>query len=131
MNEAERINHISGEIVDAAIKVHKVLGPGLLESVYMAALAIELRRRGFDVKQEVPIRASWEGQDIGIGFRADMIVEDRVLVEGKAIEQLAKVHKRQLRTHVRLMEVKLGLLLNFGEVLMKDGIVRHVEGLEE
>ena len=124
-------NEISGIIVDAAIKVHRVLGPGLLESVYMCALAIELKKRGLHVLREVPIRAEWEGEDLGMGFRADMIVENLVLIEGEALEKLAKVHLRQLRTHVRLTKKKLGLLLNFGTALMKDGITRHVEGLEE
>jgi len=120
-----------GIIVDAAIKVHRVLGPGLLESVTMRALAAELRKRGLFVEREVPIRAEWEGEDLGLAFRADMIVEELVMVEGKAVEQLAKIHSRQLRTHVRLTKLKVGLLLNFGADLMKKGILRHVEGLEE
>lgn len=128
---ARQINEVTGIIVDAAIKVHTVLGPGLLESVYMAALAAELRKRGLKVLREVPIYADWEGEDLGIAFRADMIVEDAVIVEGKAVEQTAKVHRRQLRTHVILTKLKVGLLLNFGVALMKDGIIRHVEGLEE
>ncbi|MCB9894446.1 MAG: GxxExxY protein [Planctomycetes bacterium] len=125
---ARDINDITGTIVDAAIKVHRVLGPGLLESVYMAALAIELRKRGLKVEREVPISADWEGEDLGLAFRADMLVEDEVYVEGKAVEQLIPVHRRQLRTHVRLTKKRIGLLLNFGAALMKEGIVRHIEG---
>lgn len=122
------INEVTGIIIDAAIKVHRVLGPGLLERVYMAALAIELRKRGLKVEREVPITAEWEGEDLGLAFRADMLVEDQVYVEGKAVEQMHPVNRRQLRTHVRLTGRRVGLLLNFGEVLLKDGIVRHIEG---
>ena len=125
------INETTGMIVDSAIKVHRGLGPGLLESVYMAALAIELRKRGLRVEREVPIRADWEGEDLGLAFRADMLVEDQVYVEGKAVEKLIPVHRRQLRTHVGLTRKQIGLLLNFGEQLMKDGIVRHIEGHEQ
>ena len=125
------LDTITGIIIDAAIKVHRVLGPGLLESVYMKALAIELRKRGLKVEVEVPIRAEWEGEDIGIGFRADMLVEDRVLVEGKAVEQTTRLFLRQLRSQVRLSKRRVGLLLNFGMELMKDGIVRHVEGFDD
>lgn len=126
-----RINEITGEIIDAAIKVHTVLGPGLLESVYMAALAAELRKRGYKVEREVPIRVDWEGEDLGVGFRADMLVEDLVLVEGKTVEENLRLHRRQLRSYVRLAKKNIGLLLNFGLELMKEGIFRHVEGLEE
>ena len=125
------INELTGIIIDAAIKVHRVLGPGLLESVYMAALAAELRKRGLRVEREVPIPVEWEGEPLGIGFRIDMLVEGLALVEGKAVEENHKVHLRQLRTQVRLAKRNVGLLLNFGMLLMKDGIFRHVEGLEE
>jgi len=128
---AHSVNEISGIIVDAAIKVHSSLGPGLLEGVYLAVLAIELRNRGLKVELEVPIRLEWEGQEVGVALRADMIVEDAVIVEGKATEENAKVHLRQLRTYVKLAKLKIGLLLNFGMSLMKEGIFRHVEGLEE
>lgn len=128
---AQDINYISGQIIDAAIKIHTTLGPGLLESVYLAALAAELRKRGFMVKREVPIKVEWEGEDLGIGFRADMVVEDAVVVECKAVERNEKVHLRQLRTHVRLMQLHLGLLLNFGMPLLKEGIFRHAENLQE
>ncbi|MBZ0134867.1 MAG: GxxExxY protein [Planctomycetes bacterium] len=127
----QNLDTITGIIVDAAIKVHKVLGPGLLESVYMKALAIELRKRDLKVELEVPISADWEGEDLGVAFRADMLVEDLVFVEGKAFEQTANVFLRQLRTHVRLANKRVGPLLNFGMALMKDGIVRHIEGFDE
>lgn len=128
---ARSVNEITGIIVDAAIKVHGALGPGLLEGVYLAVLAIELRKRGLQVELEVPIRLEWEGQEVGVALRADMIVEDAVIVEGKATEENARVHLRQLRTYVRLAKLKIGLLLNFGMSLMKEGIFRHAEGLEE
>ncbi len=128
---ARTINEITGIIVDAAIKIHSLFGPGLLESFYMAALAAELRRRGLRVDREVPIRVDWEGDDLGVAYRADMIVEDVVIVEGKAVEQNSRIHARQLRTHVILSKRKVGLVLNFGLASMKDGIVRHVEGLDE
>lgn len=124
------IDRITGIIVDAALKIHKTLGPGLLESVYMKALAIELRKRGLRVEVEVPIHADWEGEDLGVAFRADMIVEDLVLIEGKAVDQNNQLQKRQLRTYVRLARKDVGLLLNFGLALMKEGIVRHVEGFD-
>lgn len=125
------VNEITGIIVDAAIKVHGALGPGLLEGVYLAVLAIELRKRGLKVELEVPIRLEWEGQEVGVALRADMIVEDAVIVEGKATEENARVNLRQLRTYVKLAKLKIGLLLNFGMSLMKEGIFRHAEGLEE
>lgn len=97
----------------------------------MAALAAELRKRGYKVEREVPIRVDWEGEDLGVGFRADVLVEDIVLVEGKAVEENARLHRRQLRSYVRLAKKNIGLLLNFGLELMKEGIFRHVEELEE
>jgi len=124
-------NEISREIVDAAYRVHVALGPGLLESVYEAVLAYELNRRGlrFSAQQMIPI--IYDGVDVGAGFRADLIVEDKVIIEIKSVEQLAPVHKKQLLTYLRLTDKRLGLLLNFDVVLMKQGITRVVNGLNE
>jgi GxxExxY protein len=125
MNE----NEIAKEIVDAAYKVHTTLGPGLLESVYQAVLEYELRKRGLQVKAEQPIPVVYEGVHLEVGFRADLIVEDKVIVELKSVETLHPVHKKQLLTHLRLANKRLGLLINFGAFLIKDGISRVVNGL--
>src|SRR5262245_20113424 len=124
-------NEISAAIIDTAIDIHRKLGPGLLESVYGAILAHELRKRGLKVETEVPIPVVWETVRLDIGFRADLIVEDAVVVELKSIEAVAKVHKKQLLTYLRIADKRLGLLINFGQELLKDGIHRVVNGLEE
>lgn len=122
-------NDISGIIVDCAIKIHKALGPGLLESVYQAALAYELRKKGLEVLVEHPIPVIYEEVKLEIGFRADLLVEKKVVVETKSIEAIAPVHHKKLLTYLRLSGKKLGLLLNFNVVLMKDGIKRVVDNL--
>jgi GxxExxY protein len=122
-------NEIAKEIVDAAYKVHTTLGPGLLESVYQAAMAYELRKRGLRVEVEQPIPVVYESVHLEVGFRADLIVEDKVIVELKSVETVHPVHKKQLLTHLRLASKRLGLLINFGAFLIKDGISRVVNGL--
>ncbi len=122
-------NQIATIIVDAAYKVHTTLGPGLLECVYVAALAYELRKRGLRVDLERGIPAYYEDVHLDMGFRADMIVENKVIVEIKSIENLAPVHGKILLTYLRFAEVRLGLLINFGSPLIKDGIKRVVNGL--
>jgi GxxExxY protein len=124
-------NEISQIIVDAAIQIHRRLGPGLLESVYHAVLAHELTKRGLRVEKEVPVPVVWDNLRFEVGFRADLIVEDMVLVELKSVEAVAPVHKKQLLTYLRLTNKRLGLLLNFGAELLKDGIHRVVNGLDE
>lgn len=124
-------NEIASIIVDACVKIHKKLGPGLLESVYERILARELSKRGLDVVRQVAVPIVWEDEIFDEGFRADLIVSDRVIIELKSVEQLAKVHKKQLLTYLRLTDKKLGILANFGECLMKDGISRIVNGLRE
>lgn len=124
-------NEISKIVVDAAIEIHRKLGPGLLESVYLVVLAHELRRRGLRVAKEVPIPLVWDSIRFEAGFRADLIVEELVIVELKSIEAVAPVHKKTLLTYLRLADKRLGLLLNFGEEIMKHGIHRVVNGLEE
>jgi len=124
-------NEITGIIIDTSIDIHRRLGPGLLESVYQAILAYELRKHGLKVETEVPIPVVWEKVKLDIGFRADLIVESVVIVELKSIEALAAVHKKILLTYLRLADKRLGLLVNFGTELLKDGIHRVVNNLEE
>ena len=127
MNE----NEIARQIVDAALRVHTTLGPGLLESVYQAALAYELEKRGLRVLQQQAIPVVYDSIRIDTGFYADLIVEDKVIVELKSVEIVAPVHKKQLLTHLKLADKRLGLLINFNVVLIKAGITRIVNGLKE
>jgi len=124
MNE----NDIGAIIVDCAVQLHKDLGPGLLETVYEVALAWKLEKRGLSVQRQVPISIQYEGRTFDEGFRADLIVEGKVIVELKSVEQVHPAHKKQLLTYLRLTGMKLGYLLNFGEALMKDGITRTIHG---
>ena len=124
-------NRVSGVIVDAAIKVHRVLGPGLLESVYQVALAHELRCRGLDVRVEVPIDIQYESLRIENAFKADIIVESLVLIELKSVEKMSQVHFKQTLTYLRLTGLRLGLLINFGARLVRDGIHRVVLGMPQ
>jgi len=124
-------NELGTIIVESAIAVHRELGPGLLETVYEVALTYELRQRGLTVKRQVPIPIKYREIKFDEGFRADIFVEDKVIVELKSVEKATAAHKKQIQTHLRLAERKLGYLLNFGEALMKDGITRAVNGLEE
>jgi GxxExxY protein len=124
-------NAVAKQIVDASYKVHTVLGPGLLESVYEAVLASELKKRGLAVEQQQVIPVVYEGTRFEMGFRADLVVEDNVIVEIKSIAEIAAVHKKQLLTYLRLADKRLGLLINFNVALIKDGITRIVNGLEE
>jgi len=124
-------NEIAKEIVDAAYKIHKILGPGLLESVYETVLAYELEKRGLQVKRQVPIKIRFEDIVFDEGFRADILVEDKVITELKSVEKVRPVYKKQLLTHLRLSNRKLGLLINFNEELIKNGITRIINGLEE
>jgi GxxExxY protein len=126
-----RENDITGIIIDTAISIHRRLGPGLLESVYAAILAHELRKRGLRVQTEVPIPVVWEQVRLEVGFRADLIVEGLVVVEVKSVEVLAPVHKKQLLTYLRLADKRVGLLINFGAELLKQGIHRIVNGFED
>jgi GxxExxY protein len=123
-------NEAAHEIVDAAFKVHTRLGPGLLESVYREVLKYELEKRGLHVAREVPIPVVYEAVQLDIGFQADLIVEDLVIVELKSVEQLHPVHKKQLLTYLRLADKRLGLLINFNVPLIKDGISRVVNRLD-
>ena len=124
-------NEIAKEIVDAAYQIHHQLGPGLLESVYEIILAYELRRRGFDVLRQVPVPIVWQNLRFDEGFRADLLVGNQVLVELKSKEKVNPVDKKQVLTHLRLTGKRLGLLINFGEELIKHGISRVVNGLPD
>jgi GxxExxY protein len=123
-------NEVATQIVDAAFQVHSRLGPGLLESVYEVILAHELTRRGLKVERQVAIGLEYDGMKFDEGFRADLIVADKVIVEIKSVEMTAPVHKKQLLTYLRLADKRLGLLINFGSALIKDGITRVVNRLE-
>ena len=118
-------------MVDASYHIHVRLGPGLLESVYVRILEYELTKRGLRVRREVPIPFRYDGIEFDEGFRADLIVEDKVILELKSLENTAPVHKKQVLTYLKLTEMKLGLLINFGAPLIKDGIFRLANGLGE
>jgi GxxExxY protein len=124
-------NEIATIIVDCAYKVGVTLGPGLLESVYEAALAYELQKRGLRVERQVPIPVRYDDIYLDVGFRADLLVETKVIVEMKSEETCKPIHKKQCLTHIRLADKRLGLSINFGMERIKDGITRLVNGLEE
>lgn len=124
-------NELSKIIVDAAFKIHTTLGPGLLESVYEAVLGFELEKRGLSVIRQQAIPVIYEAVQLDLGFRADLIVNRKVVIEVKSIEAIAPVHAKQLRTYLRLMDLRLGLLINFNVNLIKDGIKRVVNNLED
>lgn len=122
-----QLNFLSSKIIQAAINVHKELGPGLLEAVYKQCLAIELSAMDLQVKSEVEVPVSYRGHTIdGLGYRLDLLVEDTVIVELKSVEQVKEVHKKQLLTYLRLAEKELGLLINFNVALLKDGVTRII-----
>lgn len=124
-------NQIAQQVVDAAIKIHTRLGPGLLESVYETILTRELEQRGLRVARQIPIPIHYDGLRFDEGFRADIIVDGKVILELKSVEQIAKVHAKQLFTYLKLADKRLGLLLNFGAELMKDGIKRIANGMPD
>ncbi|GMV37447.1 MAG: hypothetical protein AMXMBFR61_19550 [Fimbriimonadales bacterium] len=124
-------NEIATQIVDAALKVHRALGPGLLETVYESALEYELRDRGLQVERQVPIAVRYERMRAETGFFADLLVEQKVLVEVKSVEYVSPVVYKSVLTCMRFAQVKLALVINFHETLLKDGIKRLVLGLEE
>jgi GxxExxY protein len=123
------IEEVAKQIVDAAIKVHRALGPGLLESAYQACLAHELRRRGLEVECEVTLPVVYDGARIDAGYRIDMLVGRCVIVENKAVEKLLPIHQAQLLTYLKLNDCRLGFLLNWNKPLMKQGIKRMVNNL--
>ena len=124
MNE----NKIGAIIVDEAVRIHKTLGPGLMEIVYEAVLARRLEKRGLVVVRQKPVSIEFEGNNFDEGFRADLIINGLVIIELKSVAKLAPVHKKQLLTYLRLTDLKVGYLLNFGDALMKDGVSRIING---
>ena len=124
-------NLIANRIMDAAFQIHREIGPGLLESVYEAIIARILADMGLRVARQVPVPIRYQGLIFDEGFRADLVVEDKVIVELKSVEHLQPVHSKQLLTYLRLTDLRLGLLINFGENLLKDGFRRIVNGLED
>jgi len=129
MNERERLNNITETIIGAAIQIHRTLGPGLLESVYEACLAYELRKKGLAVEQQKPVPLVYEEVKLECGYRMDLCVEHSVVVEVKSVEALALVHEAQALSYLRLSGCKVALLINFNVVLLKDGIKRFVNGM--
>ena len=124
-------NEIAAIIVDAALKIHRTLGPGLLESVYQATLSHELQKRGLRVAQQVALPVYYDSVKLNLGFRVDVLVADKVIIEIKSVESLAPVHRKQVETYLRLMDLRLALLINFNVELIRDGIQRVVNRLVE
>ncbi len=121
-------NEISSKIIGAAIEVHKQLGPGLLESTYEICLAFELRELGLEVSQQVALPVVYKDVKLDAGYRIDLIVENKVIVEIKSVESLADIHTAQLLTYLKLKDLKLGLLINFNSVKAIDGVKRIING---
>ena len=122
-------NELSKIIVDACFKIHTKLGPGLLESVYEAILYYELKNLGLKVEKQKPLPVYWDEIVLDIGFRADLIIEDKVLIEIKSVAEISNVHPKQVLTYLKITNMKLGLLINFNETYIKDGIKRVVNNL--
>jgi GxxExxY protein len=122
-------NEITGIIIDCCIKIHKTLGPGLLESVYEEVLAYELKNKGLLCERQVEVPVFYDKLKMELGFRADIIVEGKVIIELKSIESILPVHKKQLLTYLKLSQKKVGLLINFNEDLIKNGISRIANGI--
>jgi GxxExxY protein len=123
---AQEVNHIGKQIVDSAIKIHKELGPGLLESAYQEVITYELRLRGLSVECEVPLPIVYFGVNIQVGYRIDMLINSVVIIENKTVDQILPIHKAQLLTYLKLSGNRLGFLLNWNVTLMKYGITRMV-----
>lgn len=124
-------NEISSKVLKAAIEVHKELGPGLLEAIYENCLAFELKEMGLKVKQQEPLPVIYKGNVMDFGYRLDLLIEDKIIVEVKAVEKLNDVHLAQLLTYLKLTKNKLGLLINFNESLLKKGVRRVINGKME
>ena len=120
------IERLAREVVDSAFKIHKALGPGLLESVYQTCMVHELHRRGFKVKTEVKVPVIYEGLRLDADLRIDLLVEDQLIVDLKAVDKMSPIFEAQLLTYLRLLDLRLGLLINFNVPLIKDGIKRVI-----
>lgn len=128
MDERERLNKITETIIGAAIQVHRTLGPGLLESAYVACLAHELGKRGLSTEEQKPVPLIYEEVKLECGYRMDLMVEHSVVVEVKSVEALAPIHEAQVMSYLKLSGCKLALLINFNVVVLKDGIRRFING---
>lgn len=128
MTERQRLNGITQSIIGAAIQVHRVLGPGLLESAYEACLAFELAKRGLKFEQQKPLPLIYEQVKLECGYRIDFLVDGSVVVEVKSVDGLAPIHEAQVMSYLKLSECKIGLLINFNVRVLKDGIRRFVNG---
>lgn len=126
----DEIEAVAKDIVDSAIKVHKALGPGLLESAYQQCHAFELRQRGRKAVTEVSLPLTYEGQTIEVGYRIDVLVDDLVIIENKVVEKLLPIHEAQLMTYLKLSDRKIGFLFNWNVTLMKYGIKRVIMNLD-
>ncbi len=124
----DELNSISSQIIGCAIEVHKELGPGLLESVYEVCLAKELRSRNLDVQRQVFLPVVYKGESLNLDFRIDLLVNDEVVVELKAMEEILPVHEAQLLTYLKLSDKRLGLIINFNQATLKEGIKRMLNG---
>ncbi len=122
-------NEIATRVIDTCFYIHKKLGPGLLESVYEEILSYELNKQGLLFDRQKPIPVYWDNKLMGVGFRADLLVENKVIVELKSVEIVLPVHYKKLITYLRILDMKLGLMINFSEVLLKNGIKRVANGL--
>ncbi|MFZ9504004.1 MAG: GxxExxY protein [Cyclobacteriaceae bacterium] len=121
-----RDNDLSGVVIGSAIRVHSALGPGLLESAYQAALTYELRSQGWEVQSQVILPVKYDGKQIDNGYRIDLLIEKRLIIEIKSVDQIAPIHQAQVLTYLRLSGLKLALLINFNSLLLKDGIRRFI-----
>lgn len=126
MSSSDGQDPLTGAIIGAAIDVHVALGPGLLESIYEECLAAELVERGFEVKRQIPVPITYKGLAFPSAFRLDLLVNDVVIVELKAVERVLPVHQAQLLSHMKLLQKRVGLLINFNTPLLRDGITRRV-----
>lgn len=124
-----QINEVSGKIIECAIRVHKELGSGLLENTYEVCLLFELHREGLNARRQVHMPVEYSGVKIDVGYRLDLLVEDQVIVELKSVEKMLPIHEAQILTYLKLSGLKLGLLLNFNEKVLKDGIKRIANNL--
>lgn len=129
--ESRQINKVSGQVIGAAIEVHKNIGPGLLESAYEKCLCRELEIQNIQYKSQVPVPIVYKGENLDCGYRLDLLVEDFLVIELKACERIEPIHKAQLLTYLRLMNKQLGLILNFNVPIMRDGLQRVVNELKE
>jgi GxxExxY protein len=127
MNE----NEIGTIVVKTAVHIHKILGPGLLESVYETVLTRSLTKNGLFVQRQIPVSIEFEGEHFDEGFRLDLFIDKKVIIELKSVEKIIPIHKKQLLTYLKLTNTKLGYIINFGEELMKDGIVRRINGIKD